>query len=66
LGGTCYDIDREQPSKGYPLSGDHIGRGLSGHEKKVTSKGTHFLETTEGEIGQDMERKKPSERHLPT
>jgi len=37
--GTCQDTERKQQIKGHSLSGDHIGRNLSGHGKKATKQG---------------------------
>ena len=38
-GGPCQDMETKQLSKGHSLSGDHRGRDLSGHGKKVTKQG---------------------------
>jgi len=38
-GGTCQDTERNQPTKGHSLSGDHRGRNMSGHRKKPTNQG---------------------------
>ena len=34
-GGTSQDMEREQPSKGHSLPGDHRGRDNAGHKKKM-------------------------------
>ena len=38
-GRTCQDVEGKQPSKEHSLPGDHRGRDLSGHGKKVTKQG---------------------------
>ena len=38
-GGTCEDMEINQPQEGHSLPGDCRGRGLSGHGKKPTERG---------------------------
>ena len=54
-GGTCQDMEKNQPTKGHSHPGDGSGRDLSEYGKQVTKQGgTHSLEMVEGGTCQDM------------
>ena len=64
-GGICQDMERNQPSDAHSLSGDGIGRDLSGHRKNPTEQGA--LTSWRG-IRRDLSGhgKNPTERRVLT
>ena len=56
---------RKKLTKAHSLPGDGRGRNSSGHGRNETGRvrGTHVLETAEGEICQDTEKNRPSKAH---
>ena len=52
-GATCQDTKGKRPSKAHSQSGDHRGRDLSGHRKKLTEQGalTIWRPQREGLVG---------------
>jgi len=64
-GATSQDRVRKQQSEHYSLFGDRRGGDKSGHGKKATERGTHFLETAERE-GQVRTQKKVTKKRALT
>ena len=63
-GGTCQDMETNQLSEEYSLSGDSRGSDLSGHRNKPTKIGALTSWRRQGEgLCQDTEANRPSEVH---
>ena len=61
--GTCQDMERNRPSKGHSLSGDHRVRDLSGHRKELPEQDALTSWRPQKRGFQNMERNRPGKRY---
>jgi len=60
-GGTCQDTERNQPTKGHSLPGDHRGRDKLEYRKKPSKQGTltNWGPQREGQVRTQKETNQP-------